>query len=335
MKSNSRMVKAAKLVVIASLIALLFSFQGIMAATITWKLGMNAAVTSLEVQGANKMAEILKEKTGGAMLIQVYPAGQLGDSIAQIENVIVGAQEMYSNSASWNAQFVNDFNALTMPFLIRNVDHLKKFMATDIYKDWCDQFIKKHGVRILADNWMRLPRVLVLKKPITKLADLKGMKLRMPELEVYYETWKAYGTGPVVIAWAESYMAMKQGIVDGMDSPLSSVYGQKFFEVAPYVIMTNHQTDPYNVFVNEKAYQALPENLRKALTEAAYEAGVWYTNLVANSYEKEEAEMLKAGVKFIKIDTKEFVDASRPLAMTFEAKGMWSPGLFDAISAIK
>lgn len=337
MKRNSRSMRIPfSIAAIALIIALAVPVGGIAAEKpVTWKFGMNAAVTSLEVQAANKMAELVKSKSGGRMIIQTYPAGQLGDSIAQIENVIAGAQEMYCNSASWNAQFVRDFNALTMPFLIRDIAHLEKFMKSQIYAKWCEEFIRIHGVRILADNWMRLPRVLVLKKPISGLADIKGMKLRMPELEVYYETWKAFGSGPVVIPWAECYLALRQGVVDGMDSPLSSVYGQRFFEVAPYIVMTNHQTDPYNVLVNDRAYQKLPLDLRTALAESAREAGEWYTELVNSSYKEEEALMLKAGAKFINVNTEEFAQRARPLAKLFEDKGYWTRGLFDTISAIK
>ncbi len=331
-------VRKCSLISIVSILLLLnFSATSVFGAekVVTWKLGMKAAVTSLEVQAANKFAELVKEKSKGRMVIHVYPAGQLGDSIPQIENVIAGAQEMYADSMGWNSQFVKDFNALTMPFLIRDLDHLRTFLASSIYAKWRQQFIDAFGVRILADNWIRLPRVLVLKRPITGLRDLQGMKLRMPEMEVYYETWKAFGTGPVIIPWAECYMALRQGVVDGMDSPLSSVYGQRFFEVAPYIIMTNHQTDPFNVLVNEKAYQSLPDDLRALLTESAREAGVWYTELVSKSFQDEKALMEKAGAKFIEIDTTEFVKNALPLARKFEEKGLWSKGLFEAISSLK
>ncbi|MCR4427230.1 MAG: TRAP transporter substrate-binding protein, partial [Firmicutes bacterium] len=154
-------------------------------------------------------------------------------------------------------------------------------------------------------------------------------------LEVYYETWKAFGAGPVVVPWAEAYVALKQGVVDGMDSPLSSVYGQKFFEVAPYIVMTNHQIDPYNVLVSEKAYKALPDDLKAVITSCAREAGDWYSQLVVQSYEEEKAMMIQAGAKFIEIDTTEFVQRALPLAQSFENRGLWSKGLFEAISALK
>lgn len=304
-------------------------------ATYVWKLGHPGAITSPENIASQKFAELVEKKSDGKMVIKLFPASQIGDSIAMIENVSNGSLEITVNSTSWNSQFVRDYNVLTMPFLVRDTEHLKTFLKSSIYQNWKNELSKNYNIHVLTENWLRLPRVLLLKKPINKLADLNGVKLRMPELEVYFESWKAFGAGPIQIPWAECYFSLKQGVIEGMDSPLASVYGSKFYESAPYIIMTNHQVDPVNVLVNEKKLKSLPLKYRKILKEAAQEAGEYYSNTIISEFDKQKEAMIKEGAKFLEIDTTEFIEKAQTIAAKFEAKGLWSKGLFRKISELK
>ncbi|RLA91795.1 MAG: TRAP transporter substrate-binding protein DctP, partial [Deltaproteobacteria bacterium] len=219
----------------------------------------------------------------------------------------------------------------SMPFLFKDVSAVKRFQKSSIYKNMKERMIKERGVRIIADNWYRLPKVLVTKRPIRSLNDLKGLKMRMPSLKTYFETWKALGAKPTVIPWAEAYLALKKGVVDGMDSPLGSIYGMKFYQAAHYITMTNHLVAPFNILVNEKSYQKLPKSYQKILLEAGKEAGDYYSKLVVDSFKVDKVKMEKAGVKFIEIDTTPFAQEAAKVAERFEAEGMWEKGLFKKI----
>lgn len=314
-------------------VILCFTGMTLGAQKVTWKLGGVHAVTTPETKGLNYFADLVKKKSNGDFVINVFPAGQLGkDAVSLVENVMMGSIEMFGNTMDWNQHLVKDFSILGMPFLFKNLEAVKNFQKGSIYREMEERVIRERGTRVLADNWYRLPKVLVSKQPIRSLDDLKGLKMRMPSLKTYFETWKALGAKPTVIPWAEAFLALKKGIVDAMDSPIGSIYGMKFYDAAPYITMTNHLLAPFDLLVNEKKYQGLSESYQKLLVEAGKEAGDYYTKLVVDMFDKDKVKMEKAGVKFIEIDTGPFVRKAAKVAERFEAEGMWRKGLFKEIT---
>lgn len=302
---------------------------------ITWRLGGVHAVTAPETIGLNKFAELVQNKTGGRLKVEIYPAGQLGKEVPQLENLIIGTQQMFGNVADWNENIVKEWGIIGMPFAFDNLNHVRKFQKSQEYERLKKLLLDSRGVRILADNWYRLPKALLSKKPIHHPKDLQGMKLRMPHIKTYVETWGAMGAKTIVIPWAEAFIALKTGVADGMDSPLGSIYGQKFHQAAPYIILTNHLVAPFNLLVNNKSYQELPDDIKKGLSEAAIEAGDFYTKLVEERFKEDKEKMVKDGASFIEVDPSEFAAVAQKVAEKLEAEGLWSKGLFAKVRAIR
>ena len=255
---------------IAVVLIVTLSLSGVAFAAekITWRLGGVHAVTAPETVGLKKFSELVDQKTQGRLKIEIFPAGQLGAEVPQLENLIMGTQEMFGNVADWNENIVKDWGIIGMPFAFDNVAHVRKFQRSSEYEQLKKALLEQKGVKILADNWYRLPKVLLTKKPVHTPKDLAGMKLRMPHIKTYVETWGATGAKTIVVPWAEAFIALKTGVADGMDSPLGSIYGQKFHQAAPYIILTNHLVAPFNLLANNKAYQKLPADIQKGLLDA-------------------------------------------------------------------
>jgi len=302
---------------------------------ITWRLGGVHAVTAPETIGLNKFAELVQKKTEGRLKVEIYPAGQLGKEVPQLENLIIGTQQMFGNVADWNENIVKEWGIVGMPFAFDNLDHVRKFQKSQEYERLKKALLDLRGVRILADNWYRLPKALLCKKPIRHPKDLEGMKLRMPHIKTYVETWGAMGAKTIVIPWAEAFIALKTGVADGMDSPLGSIYGQKFHQTAPYIILTNHLVAPFNLLANNKAYQDLPPDLQKGISEVALEAGDYYTKLVEDRFKVEKEKMVKEGATFIEVDPAEFAAVAQKVAEGLEAEGQWSKGLFAKVRSMR
>ena len=299
----------------------------------TWKLAGVHAVTTPETKGLEYFAKLVEEKSDGNFTIEVYPAGQLGkDAVALVENLMMGSIDMFGNVMDWNQHLVKDFGILAMPFVFENVDSVKKFQQSNVYENMSERMIEEKGVRIVADNWYRLPKVLLAKERITSLEDLEGLNMRMPSLKTYFETWKALGAKPTVIPWAEAFLSLKKGVVEGLDSPLGSIYGMKFYQAAPNVMMTYHLVAPMNVLVNEEKFQSLPKEYQDILMESGREAGDYYTDLVVSMFEEDMKKMESEGTKFWEIDTTEFISEAAKVAEKFESEGMWSQGLFKKIT---
>ncbi len=295
------------------------------------RLGLNAAPLSIETLGSKEFARLVGKYTKGAVTINVFEGDKLGKPIAQIENLQLGTQDFHANVSDWLQHLDKDWATLAMPFLFSGVEHVKKFQATDTYAGMKARIAKEYGVRVVADNWYRLPKVLISTKPVFKPADLDGMKLRMPNLATYIETWAAFGARPTVLAWSEAYLAMKTGTVEGMDTPITALYPQKFYQAAPYVLMTNHLIAPYVILVSEKVWQKLPKDQRDAILKAGVEAGDYYTRKAIADFNKHKQLMLAEGTYFIEASVKPFAEKARKVMRKFEADGRWSAGMVEKI----
>lgn len=321
--------------VVLLIVTLSLSGVALSAEKITWRLGGVHAVTAPETVGLKKFSEWVDQKTQGRLKIEIFPSGQLGAEVPQLENLIMGTQEMFANVADWNENIVKEWGIIGMPFAFDNLGHIRKFQKTPEYEQLKKAMIDQKGVRILADNWYRLPKALLTKKPVHSPKEVVGMKLRMPHIKTYVETWGAMGAKTIVVPWAEAFIALKTGVADGMDSPLGSIYGQKFHQAAPYIILTNHLVAPFNILVNEKAFQKLPADLQKGLLEAGLEAGDYYTRLVEERFNPEKEKMVKEGASFIEVNPSDFAAVAQKVAEKLETEGNWPKGLFAKVRSMR
>ncbi|MBW2145971.1 MAG: TRAP transporter substrate-binding protein [Deltaproteobacteria bacterium] len=294
--------------------------------------GINAPKTPI-TRGQYKFAELVNQKTSGAVKVEVFPASQLGKALVQIEGVQLGTQDMFGAAVDWYAELVKDWRVLSMGFVFKDFDHVRAFEKSEIYKDLKAQLLKK-GLRVVSDGWFRMPRVFMGKKPIKTPDDLKGLKMRVPNIATYLKVWEGLGARPTRIAWGEVYMALKQGVVDACEGPLDAIYGMKFFEAAPNIVMTNHLYSNANIVMSEKKFQSLEAQFQKAILEAGREAGVWYTRASREKFEKDKPTMIAAGAKFLEVNPKPFVEKLRPVVEKLEAEGFWRKGLYWEIQKL-
>ena len=303
-------------------------------AATTLRLGVGTAPLSSETKALQEMARLVTERSAGDLKVDVFDSDKLGGSVAQLENLQLGTQDMLSNVADWYQHLDQGWNALAIPFVFSGVEHVQRFQQTETYRRWLSEMPEKHGVRMLADNWYRLPRVLLTTKPVRRVEDLKDMKLRMPDLDTYLRTWGALGAKPTVISFSEAFLALKTGTVQGMEAPLSGVYPQKFYQAAPFITLTMHQIAPYTVLIAEKAWRKLNANQQEILTKSARDAGDWYYKLILDSFTDQKAKMLAEGVQFIETDTKPWAAKVDEVIKQFETEGKLPRGLVAEIRGL-
>ncbi|KUO49296.1 MAG: hypothetical protein APF76_15955 [Desulfitibacter sp. BRH_c19] len=284
----------------------------------------------------HKMAELVAEKSGGSLEIEVYPASQLGDAISQMEGVMMGSQDMFIDAASFIAQFVPDKQVDSLFFAFSDEEHFKTYLNDELMAKVEEEFLQERNVRVIDQGYLRAPRVMVSKSPINSLEDMSGLKMRVPEIRTYLESVSALGANPTQIAWGEVYLALSQGVVDAAEGPLDAVYSMKFHEGAPYITMTNHIRDNLAVMINEDVFQGMSENQQQALVEAAAEAGEWYSDQVSSSL-AETVEKLKSEDAIIieDVDIEPFVNVMVETATKLEDEGVWAKGLFEQIQGLK
>ncbi|MGI6285873.1 TRAP transporter substrate-binding protein [Neomoorella humiferrea] len=301
----------------------------------TIRLGTIQAPDNVVTQTAIKFAEYAKEKSGGRLDVQVLPASQLGSAKEQIESVKLGSQEMFTDATDWLGAYVPEYNILGLAFAFRDQDHVHKFLKGPEGEKMIEKLITAHGIRVLTHTLDRVPRNLLTTRPIKTIADLKGLKLRVPEMPAYVEAWKAMGAAPTPLALGELYTALEQGVVEGLEINTDSMYTQKFYEVAKNYASTGHVFATCMLIINEKFYQSLPDDMKKVLQDAATEAEK-YNNETVKKLEMDSVEKMKAaGVVVNQINIDEMRNAVKDVAYKLEEKGIWPKGLYDKVQAIK
>lgn len=280
-----------------------------------------------------RMADLAKEKSGGSIAIEVFPASQLGDAMTQIEAVGMGSQDMFVDAGGFLATFAKNKNMESMFFLFDSEAHYRKFLDSDVTKDIEDAFLKATGARVIAHNWVRVPRCIASKKPITGLADFTGLKMRVPDIKAYLDSIKALGASPTQVAWGETYLALKQGVVDAAEGPLDALFTMNFYEATKNVTLSNHLRDNLVVTINDAKFGGMSDAQKKALADAAKEAGDWYSAKCKDAAETNVKKMKDAGTAFHEIDIAPLREAVLKRARELENEGAWSKGLLDRVLA--
>jgi TRAP-type transport system periplasmic protein len=176
--------------------------------------------------------------------------------------------------------------------------------------------------------------VLSTKKPINSIDDLKGFRLRLISSPLKVNAWKAVGTIPTPIAFMETYLAMKSGVVDGMENESVAVREMKFYEPAPFIARTEHEFTVRPLFISKKTFDKLPPDLQQVVIKSAQEATVVERKAEVEANVAAEAEMQdKLGVKFNTIDKEPFKTATKPVIADF-AKSMGLTELLSSIDAV-
>jgi len=298
------------------------------------RVGMVMTPDHPHVIAMNKFGDLVKEKTKGSVEIKVFPNSQLGNAIAQIQSVKMGTLEAFMDGAGWYGQLVGDYYIFATPYLMKDIDHTRRVAASPIADEINAKLIEKHGMRMLTLGWLRLPRDVISKKPIKSLADVQGLKMRVPELTSFSEGWRALGASPTPVAYSEIYLGLQQGVVESAELSMDMFYNIKLYEVAKYIALTQHQAEPGAMIINERFYKGLTPAEQKAIGEALKEAGALNEEVVRKDQDRIVGAMKAAGVTFSEGNRAEFREKAKNLPYALEEKGVWTKGLYDKVKKI-
>lgn len=280
------------------------------------KLGHIADPSHPYAQGAVKFSELVKQKTGGKVDIQVFASSQLGDQKTLIEGLIYGTIDMALVGTAALTQFQPQMGIFDLPFLFDDREHAYRSLDTvgmDIGKALEPKGIKllgymENGIRHLTNN------VREVKTP----DDMKGLKIRVQTSKIFIEMMKALGASPTPMSLDELYSAMQSGTVDGQENPSAHIYTQRYYEVQKYASLTAHAYAPEPVLISMAKWKSLPAAVQKAILDAAAEAIAWQRDLSAKS-DQELWDKIKATgkMKVIEVDRKPFQAATAKVIEMF------------------
>lgn len=232
--------------------------------------------------GMEKFEEIIEEET--EYNISLFPGNQLGSTVEQMEQVMMGSLEMMSSGDPG----LMEIEMLSLPYLMDSNEHWKNVLESDIGKEWEDQMRENQGL-INIGILPRGPRIVSSNIEIETPEDLEGLKIRAPQRDYYVETFRALGASPTPVDFGELYSAIDTGIVTAQENPLETIVAGGFMEIQSDISLTNHMYKPAFITVNNEFFESLSEEDREVFYDAALEAEEVTTQLL----KEEEEETLQ------------------------------------------
>ena len=214
--------------------------------------------------------EIVEERSGGAMQVELYPNQQLGGDREFTEACAQGNVTMGSPSSSPAAAFCAALNVYDSPFIYADRETAYKALDSEAGKAILNAMEEANlkGLGCFENGF----RNLTCNREINTLADLKGLKIRVMENDVHMGIWRALGANPSPLAFGELYTALQQGAFDAQENPMEQIYNTKFQEVQDHIYLTNHVYTPYIVFMNLDVWNGLNDASKALVQEAVDEA---------------------------------------------------------------
>jgi tripartite ATP-independent transporter DctP family solute receptor len=309
----------------------LFSASTAFAADVVLKLGHIADPQNPYAQGAIKFADLVKEKTGGTVEIQVFPSSQLGNQRDLVEGLTFGTVDMTMTSTAVFGNFIPEMGVFDLPFIFRDVEHAYRVLDTvgmETAKKGEERGIKTLG---MMENGVR--HMTNSRRPIKGPDDMKGLKVRVMEQPVYIEMMKMLGASPTPMAFGEIYTALQKGVIDGQENPLSHIWTSRFFEVQKYVSLTGHTYSAEPLLISMIAWKKLSPGQQKSLEEAAAESVIWQRTLCRGLEQEYIDGINKSGTSTVNdgVDLKAFAEATRSTWQIFARQVKDGQKLIDAI----
>ena len=243
------------------------------------------------VLGMEKFAELVDKKSAGRLKVQVFPGGVLGSDQANVSALQGGTLEMASMNSGIFSSLVKDFAIYDFPFLFGNAREADAVVDGPFGQN-LHKKLEDKGLIGLAYYELGFRQLTNSKRPIQKVEDIAGLKLRVIPSPINVDWVKALGANPTPLPFPELYAALEQKAVDGQENPVATIKGAKLYEVQKYMTITNHQYNPQSVVISKKFWEQLPPADQKILKDAAVESA---------QYERTQSRaMLQSGLEDLK-----------------------------------
>jgi tripartite ATP-independent transporter DctP family solute receptor len=307
--------------ILSSAVAALVLFGGASASAeeVRLKLGHVAQPSHPFHTGALKLAELAKKYSNGEVIVDVFPASQIGNERDMIEGARLGTIDMLLTSSGPVMGFEKRFGVLDMPYIFRDVQHAHKVLDGEVGA-LLFAALEPKGLKGLAwfENGFR--NITNSKHEIKTAEDLKGLKIRTIENPIHIAYFKKLGAVPQPMAFGELYPALEKKVVDGQENPIGAIVTGRFYEVQKYVSMTGHVYSGVPVLMSLKRFNGLSKTQQAALQRAATEAAAFERSELASQDEEGLALLRKNGVTITMPDPTSFALAAEPVRASFADK---------------
>mgnify|MGYP003869181957 CR=1 FL=1 len=281
------------------------------------RFGTASAEGTVIVKTMRAFAEKVSQKTSGQVIVEVYPSSQLGNPNEIIRSVQMGAVDMcMAQPAALASMGVKELSVLVLPYIFKSYDQRMNVLFGPIGKELLAK-ISTSNLQLVGFGYFpdgARSFFTVKGKPIRSLADVKGMKLRVQPQDLDTDMAIALGASPTPIAFAELYAALKSGVVDGAEQPVTSYWAGKYHEVSSYLTLDEHTYNTLIILFSEISWKKRPPQLQKILMDSWDESVMEYKDVILKTEKEALEKITAAGIEIIRLtDREKWEEAMKPV----------------------
>lgn len=277
------------------------------------------------------MVDVVAKETNGELKIEIFPLGQLGKGANLSQNVMLGTVDMATAGPGLLSRMEPTFAIWGAEYMFKDADALFKVINSPVGQEIYEKLRTGNGIRVIGTGYLGARNLTTTDTPVKTPADLKGLKIRIPNIPYRRAAFLAMGASPTPMAFQELYLGLQQGVVDGQENPFQQINSMKFYEVQKYLILSEHAQNPEMLIINDKKFNSLSDDLQKALLKGAEVYGKTCRELFAEEEAKLLEKLKSAGMTVIEPDNDAFREAVKDVPAQFEKD--WGEGLYKRVQA--
>ena len=264
-------------------VAALFLTAGPVVQAKTFNVAVGDAQGGTQWALGEQFAKLFKEKTGGKHEIKLFANGQLGSEEDTINDAAMGTLDFSILAVNNMTPFSPTVGVLTLPYVIQSLEDAVILTRGDVGKELTKNTIRDAGVHIIGWAYSGFRVLTNSKKPVSSIADLKGLVIRVPKNEIMINCYTAWGINPTPMSWSETFTALQQKVVDGQDNPFMTIDAMKFYEVQKYITTIRYIFSLEPLIISESVFQSLAPEDQQAVLAAGDEATIYSEQYLKDS----------------------------------------------------
>jgi tripartite ATP-independent transporter DctP family solute receptor len=275
-----------------------------------------------QAEGAQKFADLVAQKSGNKLSVKLFPGGTLGGDVQTVSALQGGTIEMTVLNAGILTSHVKEFAVFDLPFLFANAQEVDAVTDGPVGKSLLTRLADKNLIGL--GYWdLGFRNLTNSKRPINKVEDIAGLKIRVIQSPIYIDMFNALGATATPMPFPELYPALEQKAVDGQENPFTLIRTSKFYEVQKHLAVTRHVYNPQALLISRKLWDSMSADERNVITEAAAEATKFQRQLSRGQADEALADLRKAGMQvteFSPAELQRLRDKVKPVVEKFSAQ---------------
>lgn len=281
-----------------------------------WTAAMTVAETTVNYKIVEKFKELIEDRSGGKITLDIYTGGQLGGDNEMFQGCRDGSIDIITSMSSGLVDFVPEEAIFDLPNLFPDVETMRAVLQGD-FMDTMNEYNKAGGFMVLGYSDAGF-RQLSSNKEIRSVSDFSGLKLRVMNNKYHIAYWEALGASPLPMDFNEVYMGLQQGTIDGQENPYMNIVGNSMHEVQDYIVETNHLGHIIIVCMNNDLYESLPDNVRTLVDECMAEAVQYGNDQADASIEADKQTCIDAGCEIITLSQEDLAEMQEKASVVYD-----------------